>query len=518
MKKVFNQIGMILAATVITVSACAESNNKKPNIVLIYTDDLGYGDVSCYGATKVKTPHIDKLAKEGKRFTDAHVASSVCTPSRYALLTGEYPHRVPGLTKPIFLKAPLCIDVKKETIASLLKKAGYSTACIGKWHLGFGSEAPVNWNKPLSPGPNDLGFDYYYGVPVVNSHAPFVWMQDTSVVGYDPKDPFVYGKRSITKKYPEKMQYNSIGGAKEAHKLYDDEKVGTHLKDKAVEWIKKEAENEEKPFFLYFPTTNIHHPFTPAPQFKGTSKAGIYGDFIHELDWIVGEVVNALDEAGVADNTLIIFTSDNGGMLNHSGQEAIKLGHRLNGDLQGFKFDAWEGGHRIPFIVKWSGKVNAGTTSDQFIINTDLFATFAEITDQTVPKGQARDSINVLDTFVLEDQKTIRKEGVLTGFKPTHRSLRSGHWMYIPAQAGGGFESTKQGSHVFGGPAAFPFTGNTNSDIENGKIKKDAPKAQLYNLKEDPRQQQNVITQHPEKAKEMAKRLAELLKAERTAP
>ncbi len=304
----------------------AQVNQKLPNIVLINADDLGYGDLGCYGATKLQTPNIDKLAKEGRMFTDAHSASAVCTPSRYALLTGEYPIRHGNLNNPIFLKNKLVIDTQKETIASVLKKAGYATACIGKWHLGFGTTEPVNWNKPLNPGPNVLGFDYYYGVPVVNSHPPFVYVENHDVVGLTEADPFVYENKAKTREVFEKMNLDDIGGADNAHALYVDDQVGTHLKEKALGWMK---EQKEKPFFLYFATTNIHHPFTPAPQFLGTSESGLYGDFVHELDWIVGEVMQTLKEMGVAENTLVIFTSDNGGMFNATRQKAWKDGHKL---------------------------------------------------------------------------------------------------------------------------------------------------------------------------------------------
>ena len=510
-------LALLFTALPAWAHAAEHGSHDRPNIVVIYADDLGFGDLSCYGATKVNTPNIDQLAKDGKRFTDAHVASPVCTPSRVSLLTGEYSHRL-APSGPIFLKQPLCISPDKETMADMLKRAGYSTACIGKWHLGFGEKNPVDWNKPLSPGPNDLGFDYYYGMPVVNSHAPFVWVENTSVVGYDPKDPFVYGKTANTKRFREKMQIDAIGGAEEAHALYDDEEVGTHLKDKAIEWIKTESADKTKPFFLYFPTTNIHHPFTPAPQFKGTSHAGMYGDFIHELDWMVGEVIKSLEEAGVADNTLIIFTSDNGGMLNMGGQEAIAQGHRLNGDLQGFKFDAWEGGHRVPFIVKWPGKVKAGATSDQLIMNNDLYATFASITGQKVSEGQARDSLNVLSAFITEDTKPVRTEAVITPKDRKNRLLRVDEWVYISAQGGGGFNSQQVGSHGFGGAAGMHYAGNKNSDYEDGKIRPDAPDAQLYNLKSDPKQEKNVVLTHPEKAAEMKARLAEILTMQRTAP
>ncbi|PNW29685.1 arylsulfatase [Formosa algae] len=478
----------------------AQVNQTFPNIVLINADDLGYGDLGCYGATKLQTPNIDKLAKEGRMFTDAHSASAVCTPSRYALLTGEYPIRHGNLNSPIFLKDKLVIDIQKETIASVLSKAGYATACIGKWHLGFGTTKPVDWNKPLTPGPNELGFDYYYGVPVVNSHPPFVYVENHNVVGLTEEDPFVYGEKANTKEVFEKMNLDDIGGADKAHALYVDEQVGTHLKEKAIGWMKAQ---KEKPFFLYFATTNIHHPFTPAPEFLGTSESGLYGDFVHELDWIVGEVMQTLKEMGVAENTLVIFTSDNGGMFNATGQKAWKDGHKLNGDLLGFKFDAWEGGHRIPFIAHWPNKINAGEVSNQLICNVDMLATFAAISNQELREGQGQDSKNMLEVITGETNKQIRNEVLLAPKKSSHLAIRKGNWLYIGAQGGGGFTSRTQGTHGFGGPAAISFAGQVNSDIEDGKLKEDASPAQLYNLETDINQTKNLYTLYPEKVKEM---------------
>ena len=364
-----------------------EARVEGPNIVLIFADDLGYGDLGCYGATKVKTPNIDRLAEQGRMFTDAHSASAVCTPSRYALLTGEYPVRK-NLYPPVFLRTGLVINTKQQTIGTVMKDAGYATACIGKWHLGFGKSRP-DWNGELKPGPLELGFDYYFGVPVVNSHPPFVYVENHSVVGLVPEDPFVFNKKARTRKFPEKMGLTQIGGADASHALYDDEQVGTTLAGKAVNWIKKQ---KGKPFFLYLATTNIHHPFTPHPRFKGTSECGRYGDFIHELDWIVGEIMKALDEHSAADNSLLIFTSDNGGMLNQGGQDAWSAGHALNGELLGFKFDAWEGGHRVPFIARWPGKIPAGSKSDQLICNVDMIATFATLTGNKLQEGQGQES------------------------------------------------------------------------------------------------------------------------------
>ncbi|NNE91090.1 MAG: arylsulfatase [Verrucomicrobiales bacterium] len=486
-----------LITLLFALATSALAQETKPNIVLIFADDLGYGDLGCYGATKVQTPNIDRLASEGRRFTDAHSASAVCTPSRYALLTGEYPVRK-NLYVPVFLKTGLVVDTNKQTVASLLRKSGYATACIGKWHLGFGKGRP-DWNGDLKPGPLELGFDYYFGVPVVNSHPPFVYVENHRVVGHVPEDPFVYDKKAKTREFFEKMGYSQIGGADAAHALYDDEMVGTKLTEKSIEWIK----TQEKPFFLYLSTTNIHHPFTPHPRFKGTSQCGPYGDYIHELDWIVGEVMAALDEMEVADNTLVIFTSDNGGMFNVGGQNAWEAGHEMNGELFGFKFDAWEGGHRVPFIARWPGKIEAGTESDQLISNVDLLATSAAITGEKIEDGQGRDSVNALSALTENPEEPIREHLLLAAKDRSHLSIRKGKWMFIDAQAGGGFTAAKRGAHAFGGPKAITFVGRENSDIADGKIKPGAPPAQLYDLESDLEQTTNLYEQHPEVVKEL---------------
>jgi arylsulfatase A-like enzyme len=498
-----------LLSFALALSATAED---KPNVVVIFADDLGYGDLSCYGATKLKTPNIDRLANEGRRFTDAHSASAVCTPSRYALITGRYPFRK-GLFRPVFLKTGLVIDQERTTVADVMKNAGYSTACIGKWHLGFGEKTP-DWNGDLKPGPLELGFDYYYGVPVVNSHPPFVYVENHRVVGLVPDDPFVYGKKAKTQVIEEKM-IRDIGGADAAHALYDDYAVGTHLAEKSVEWIEK---NKDAPFFLYLSTTNIHHPFTPAKRFQGTSECGLYGDFVHELDWIVGEVMTTLEKNGLDENTLVIFTSDNGGMINLTGQRAIKQGHRLNGELLGFKFDAWEGGHRVPFIARWPGKVEAGSVSDQLISNVDLMAAMAALTGQELKPEEGPDSFNILPAFTGNPEKPIRDELVLGAGNPTHLVLRQGNWAYISGKGGGGFGSSKPGSHTFGGAPALKFAGQSNSDVVDGKLIKDAPPAQLYDLKSDLGQSENVILENPEKAENLRTRLAEIRAGKGTRP
>ena len=485
------------------------ANEELPNVVLIFADDLGYGDLGCYGATKLKTPNIDRLAAEGRRFTDAHSASAVCTPSRYGLLTGEYPFRAnngKGLWGPAPITSPLLIEPGTRTIADVFKAVGYDTAVFGKWHLGFG-EGRNDWQEPLSPGPQDLGFDYYFGMPVVNSAPPYVYVENDRVVGSDPDDPLVHIGRNAGKATPitpippqaAQRSANQFSGAVEAHKLFNDFEVGTKLTEKATEWIRSRG---EKRFFAYFSTTNVHHPFTPAKQFQGTSEAGWYGDFVHELDWIVGEVMKSLDQAGVADNTLVLFTSDNGGMFNHGGREAARLGHRINGSLLGSKFGIWEGGHRVPFIAWWPGQIEAGSVSDQLLCSIDLMASFAALTGQELE--DPKDSINMLPALTGNPDKALRTEMFMTPNKPTHMALRRGKWMYIPAKSDGGFRGSKPEQHAWGGAAVTTLVGTPNSDIENGKIKAGAPPAQLYDLEADVNQTKNLFYDHPEVTQEMA--------------
>lgn len=502
-----------------TTVSSALADERPPNVVLIYADDLGYGDLGCYGATKVQTPNIDRLAAEGRRFTDAHSVSAVCTPSRYALLTGEYPVRGnegQGIWGPAPTTSPLLIDTEKATIADIFKNRGYNTSAFGKWHLGFG-EGTNDWQKPLRPGPQDLGFDYYFGMPVVNSVPPYVYVENDRVVGGDPVDPLVLLGRNAkgiatpttptTPIPPEAAQRspNRFKGAIEAHKLYNDYEVGTSFAKKSVEWIEGHKDN---PFFLYLATTDIHHPFTPAERFQDTSQCGLYGDYIHELDWIVGELLLCLENNKLSDNTLVIFTSDNGGMFNHGGQAAFQAGHRQNGDLLGFKFGVWEGGHRVPFIVRWPGRVKPGTVSSELIGNVDMLATMAALTGQKLDEKQLVDSVNVLAAFVDEPDNPIRDHLVLAPHKVSHLSIRQGKWMYIPSRGSGGFGGRKPGDHTFAGPSAATFVGSVNSDIEDGKIQPDAPAAQLYDLESDVNETQNVHDEHPHVVKKLQTLLA----------
>ncbi len=496
-------IALFLIVLAAAVAPAATPAADKPNIVLIFADDLGYGDLGCYGATKVKTPHIDRLASQGRRFTDAHSASAVCTPSRYALLSGEYPFRR-EVWGPAMNQSALLIDPDKTTLADLLKGQGYATACIGKWHLGFGSKPKPDWNAELKPGPLELGFDYYFGLPVVSSHPPFVLIENHRVLGLDPADPLVYGGEPPTTPYPEKMLRPGISGGKAAHALYKDDQLGTQFAAKAVSFIR---EHRDGPFFLYLATPHIHHPFTPDKRFIGTSQCGRYGDFIHELDWMVGQVLATLDELKLAERTLVIVTSDNGGMVNLTGQKAVRAGHRLNGELLGFKFDAWEGGHRVPFIARWPGHIEGGSTSDQLICHVDMPATLAAAAGRQIKSGECPDSLNVLPALTGTPKEPIRRRAVLAPARKTHLAVRDGRWVYIGARGGGGFAG-KVGQHALGGPPALEFAGEVNSDVENGRFKKDAPNEQLYDLQADVRQTTNVVRSHPEIARRMKELLA----------
>ena len=480
----------------------------RPNVVFIYVDDLGYGDVGCYGASRVQTPHIDRLAAEGRLFTDAHSPSAVCSPSRYGLLTGNYPFRQ-DLWGPHGIFSPLSVPTEQYTLARLFGDAGYATACIGKWHLGF-REEEHDYNQPLTPGPLELGFDYYYGIPQVSSGPPFVFVENHEVVGYDPDDPFVVGELPETPPHAEKNHAAKLGGARAAHKLYDDEYVGTELTKKATQWLR---EHRDDRFFLYFPTTNIHHPFTPHPRFQGTSDCGRYGDFIQELDWIVGEVVGTLDEIGALDDTLLVFASDNGGMFNDGGKDAWAAGHQMNGDLLGFKFGAWEGGHRIPQIARWPGRIPAGSRADALFSQVDFLHTFAALLGVDLPAGHAVDSYNQLPLLLGQSEASARDHAVLAPSDKRLLSLREGPWVYIPGQGDGGFTCNR------GGPWAAVLAGQTNSDLaRDGGIRADAPDRQLYDLTADPAQTTNVVDDHPDVARRLHERLQELTAAAQTRP
>ncbi|MFR9620025.1 MAG: arylsulfatase [Rikenellaceae bacterium] len=505
-------IGLALIAST-TQSALAKKSKKvdSPNVIIINIDDLGYGCLSSFGATKVSTPNIDRLAHEGRIFTDMHSASAASTASRYSLLTGEYPFRE-NIFDIAGYKTPLLIDQNKTTIADVMQRSGYATAVFGKWHLGF-TEGKPNWNEDLKPGPLELGFDKYYGIPCVNSGPPFVFVEDYNVVGFDPSDPFVEGVMPETKLYPAKKVSTNIGGAKAAHALYDDEMLGTTWTEKSIEWIK---EHKKEKFFLYLATTNIHNPITPHPRFHGTSDCGIYGDFIHELDWMVGEILNTLEKEKLSDNTMVIFTSDNGAMLNIYGFEAMEMGLRINGELFGFKFDSWEGGHRVPMLVRWPNVIEAGSVSKQLISNVDLLHTMAALVGYELQEGEGLDSYNMLPALLGTSEEEIREDLLCCSRKKGNYAYRRGDYVYITQRGGGGFNTSEPGSAGFGGAYAAGYFGRENSDMKDGAYIKGAPDSQLYDLRNDLQQTTNLVMSNSDLAAEMKSGFQAIMKSNST--
>lgn len=516
MKRAFGFLIVLLLARSATLHAeDPKQLHRKTNIVVILADDIGYGDVGCYGAKLIRTPNIDRLAAEGRRFTDAHSTSAVCTPSRYGLLTGQYPFRIDSWG-PLGHRSKLIVDPRRMTVARMLKQSGYATACFGKWHLGFG-EQPPDWNGALKPGPLELGFDYYFGIPTVSSGPPFVFVENHGVFGLDPADPLRWEPKSkgptYAKPYPEKGGIQLFHGGRRPHELYDDEQLCRTLTERSIRWI--EAHRQE-PFFLYLATTNNHHPFTPQPRFRDSSRCGAYGDFVQEFDWAVGEILRTLEELKLSENTLVIVTSDNGGMLNETGQKAWKAGHRINGELLGFKFDVWEGGHRVPFILRLPGYVSAGSVCNELVSHIDLTATLAAAVGGKLGPDEAPDSLDASATWFATPSRSTRDFVVLAPFQQSHLSLREANWIYIPAQGGGGW--TAEAGHLLGGPAALKFAEEENSDVVDGAIRRDAPSTQLYDLRADPSQRSNVVQQYPEIAKRMSDKLARIKSESRSVP
>lgn len=487
---------ILLVFTTILVAAIAQSQ-QKPNIIIIYADDLGYGDVSCYGATKINTPNIDRLASQGIRFTKAHTTSATCTPSRYALMTGQYPWRKQG-TGILPGDAALIIPTDKTTLPGLLKKTGYSTAITGKWHLGLGNEVSKDWNGEIKPGPNEVGFDYSFIFPATADRVPTVFLENRRVVALDVADPIAVdytkpvGNDPTGKDHPEllKMQsspgqghnqtiINGIGrigymsGGKKAR--WVDEELSLTFLDKAKNFIE---ENKNGSFFLFFSLTEPHVPRMPATMFKGKSGMGYRGDAILQLDWAVGEIIKKVEVSGIAGKTIIIFTSDNGPVLDDGYQdEAVtKLnGHTPAGDLRGGKYSAFEGGTRVPFIISWPKKIRPKVSS-ALVCQIDFLASFSKLINQSISAGDATDSEDMLDAFLGKSNTgrsvLVKQGGALAIIKDD--------WKYIVPSNGIAYDK--------------------QTGIETGSF----PSPQLYNLKEDVGEKNNLAVQYPEKVKEMA--------------
>jgi arylsulfatase A-like enzyme len=469
----------------------------KPNIIIIYVDDLGYGDVGCYGARGVKTPNIDYLADNGLRFTDAHATASTCTPSRFSMLTGSYAFRNEAAILPG--DAPLLIRPGTSTLPGMLQKAGYTTAVIGKWHLGLGNGTPA-WNAELKPGPEEIGFNYSFIVPATLDRVPTVFIEDHKVVNADPRDPIAVnynspiGNLPTGLEHPEMLKFKAdsqhsgtivdsisrIGfmtGGKAA--WWKDEDIADVLVNKVKSFI---AESKTVPFFLYFALTDIHVPRDPNPRFLRKSTMGARGDAIAEMDWSVGEVVKTLDSLGLAGNTMLIFTSDNGPVLDDGYDdkaEELVNDHKPGGPFRGGKYSAFEAGTRMPTITYWPGKIRPGV-SDALLSQVDFFASFAALTHQPL-KNEAPDSFNMLDVITGKFRK-----GRPTMLEESYTfALRSGKWKYIA-----------------------PQTKPVPSWLKNKRVETGLSYSpQLYNLQIDPAEQNNVASDYPVILKDLINKL-----------
>ena len=477
---------VILALTVpvvgMPVFQPATAPNRTPNVVVILADDLGYGDVSCYGAVKVRTSNIDRLATEGRRFTNAYTASSVCSPTRYALMTGRYCWRTSLQRQVLPYTAPLHIETTRLTLASLFKKHGYTGAAIGKWHLGYGTRDPVDWNQPLKPGPLELGFDYHFAVPSNHGDVTRAFVENYDLVGREAGVPFQLRAR-------EEVPQGLAAPRVEDH-------VNLTLTEKAVQFLERSA---GKPFFLYFTPVAVHNPVTPNRMFRGKSQAGLYGDYILELDWAVGQILDTLDRLKVADRTLVIFSSDNGAVVmsvtarkeanafplnlendegaavtNHyrvAQWEAEQAGHRAVGNLRGRKHSIYEGGFRVPFVVRWSGKVPKATVSSEVISLADLLATFADIFGDKLPAGAAEDSYSILPAWRGDQLARPIREAIVLHNAEGVFAIRQGPWKLIEARSLPGQQNNAWRAEGFN---------------------------QLYNLDDDPSEKSNIWEKHPE--------------------
>ena len=480
---------LALVCAVLALACATGDGSGEPNIVLILADDLGYGDLSAYGATKIQTPSIDSLAAQGVLFSDAHTEASTCTPTRYGLLTGRYSWRTWLKYSALSTTAPLLIEEDRLTIASLLKSAGYSTSIVGKWHLGFGREegfgenrgdTPPNhwetrgsgpdWNGELRPGPLEVGFDYSYVIPVANSFPPYVFIENHRVAGLSADSPI--GVMDST-------NYGSMEGGDGAR--WTDEELIDRFTSTLVSQLESLAK-ERQPFFLLYTPTQPHigsrsskgQQHWPNARFQGTSRAGPFGDVIHELDWSVGELLKTLDRLGLAESTLVIFSSDNGGYTREFN------GHRPNGPiLRGGKGDLVEGGHRVPFLARWPGKIRPGTRSAETISLTDMMATFAAIVGTELPPGAAPDSYNVLPALLGKNLPDPDRPLVMVSGGMGALSIRAGQWKLIDGQGNCGYAHFRAGK-----PMPEPKPGD--------------PPEQLYDLGADLGESNNLYDQHPE--------------------
>ena len=470
------------------------TKSKTPNVVFIYADDLGYGDLECYGAKNVQTPNVNRLAKSGILFTNAHATAATSTPSRYSMLTGEYAWRKEG-TDVAAGNAGMIIRPEQYTMADMFKSVGYTTAAVGKWHLGLGDQtATQDWNAPLPCALGDLGFDYHYIMAATADRVPCVFIEDGKVANYDPSAPIEVsyfknfpgeptGKNNPELLYNMKSSHghnmsivNGIGrigymkGGGKA--LWKDENIADSITNHAINFIKKNSNN---PFFLYFATNDVHVPRFPHQRFRGKSSMGMRGDAIVQFDWSVGKIMETLDKLGIADNTIILLTSDNGPVVDDGYQdqaEELLNGHKPAGPWRGNKYSAFEGGTAIPVIVRWPKNVKAGQTSDVLMSQIDFMASFGNLIGATFPKGSAPDSKNHLGNLLGTD--TTHRPWVAEMSNNHVLSIRTKEWKYI--EPNDGSKMIKWGPKI--------ETGND-------------PNPQLYRISDNLYEQDNVAESNP---------------------
>ncbi len=505
----------ILAFVLITIIACGPVDSRKargiqkPNIVIILADDLGYSDAGCYGATKIKTPAIDRLAVEGMLFTDAHSPSAACSPSRYGLLTGEYPLRNPMFCSGVLgVYQPLGIGTDQMTIASLVKSQGYAAGAFGKWHVGLGSDPLTDYNGEVKPGPMEIGFSENYIEP--GNLEGNLYLDGHHVVNANPADPFKWNPTEFGKTVTNFRQgitkvLMTLEGGEKARiaKKPDCSRVFT---EKAVDFISRHT---DQPFLLYLAPNNVHLKILPGQDFVGKSDCGLYGDYVVELDWMVGEVLDALDDNGLTENTIVLFTSDNGGIYFSSpNADAFARGHRINGNFLGQKLDIWEGGHRVPFLVRWPGNVEPGTTSDALVSLVDIMATTGEILGVELPDEAGPDSFSFLHALTGSEEKGEVRNTIVYQALDGVLAARQGSWVLIPAQGNG--NTSFDGEHIMEFFAGLGL-GVVHSDYTSeGVLKPDAPPGQLYDLAADPFQTTNLYREYPEKVKELTALLEQI--------
>jgi arylsulfatase A len=453
--------------------ASALKGSERPNIVYILADDLGWGDFDVYNAhSAIPTPNANAFAHEGMRFTDMHASSAVCTPSRYSILTGRYCWRSRLKKGVLDGESPNLIEPGRMTVPSMLKQFGYYTAGVGKWHLGLGDAEKTDYSKPLVPGPNSHGFDYYYGIPASLDFPPYVFFENDHVVeAATVSDP---GSKS-----PRGVFWRAGMRAKD----FNMSEVLPTLADKAVEIVHERAAHRDQPFFLYFALPSPHTPWVPLPKYHGTSKAGDYGDYVVETDAMIGRVLDALKSSGLDENTIVVVTSDNG--ADWKPEDIERYPHRANAGWRGEKADVWEAGHRIPFIVRWPGHIPANTVNEETGSLTDLMGTLAAILHYKLPANAGEDSFNLLPAFLRNKHAPIRKT-IIDHSIGGMFTIREGDWKLELGLGSGGFSAPRNVE-----PAPGGITG------------------QLYNLADDPHEIYNLYAARPEIVERLTKLLDE---------